>query len=110
MVRGYEGGWFTMNPGGDEDASIGDNTTSRFLNYYIQGQRWLYDEVGISGLYYDGFGAERLVRASHSVLRVGDIFRPFNVCHILRTSVRATRVAIGAAAHSANVGCRWCKV
>lgn len=59
MVRGYEGGWFTLNPGDEEDASISDNTTSRWLNYYIRGQQWLFKEVGLRGLYYDGFGAER---------------------------------------------------
>ena len=45
MVTGYEGGWFTMNPGGEEDASIGDNTTSRWLNYYIKGQEYLFKQV-----------------------------------------------------------------
>ena len=35
MVTGYRGGWFTLNPGDDEDASIGDSTSSRLLNYYI---------------------------------------------------------------------------
>lgn len=62
MVRGYEGGWFTLNPGDEEDASISDNTTSRWLNYYIRGQQWLFKEVGLRGLYYDGFGAERSVQ------------------------------------------------
>merc|ERR1712070_1178289 len=59
MVTGYEGGWFTMNPGMEEDASIGDNATSRFMNYYIEGQKYLYESVGLAGLYYDGFNAER---------------------------------------------------
>ena len=62
MVSGYAGGWFTQNPGGEEDASVGDNTTSRFMNFYIAGQGWLYNNVGIGGLYYDGFGAERFVQ------------------------------------------------
>lgn len=30
MVRNYEGGWFTQNPGGDEDAAIADDVTSRY--------------------------------------------------------------------------------
>jgi hypothetical protein len=33
MVTGYEGGWFTLNPGDDEDASISTDTSSRLLNY-----------------------------------------------------------------------------
>lgn len=56
MVTGYKGGWFTLNPGGEEDASISDNTTGRFMNYYVEGQQYLFNEVGIAGLYYDGYG------------------------------------------------------
>ena len=62
LVDGYEGEWFTMNPNWEEDASVGDNSTSRFLNYYIEGQKWLYDELGLGGLYYDGFNGERGVQ------------------------------------------------
>ena len=54
MVTGYRGGWFTLNPGDDEDASIADSTSSRLLNYYISGQEWLYREMHLGGLYYDG--------------------------------------------------------
>ena len=59
MVDGYQGGWFTMNPGDDEDASIATDTSSRLLNYYVQGQGWLYDKMHLGGLYYDGNSAER---------------------------------------------------
>ena len=48
MVRGYEGGWFTANPNWEEDASIGDDAHSRFMNYYISAQGYLYDHVGRS--------------------------------------------------------------
>jgi hypothetical protein len=56
MVRGYEGGWFTMNQprNVDEDASIHSDTVSRMVNYYISGQEYLYKAVGVAGLYYDG--------------------------------------------------------
>lgn len=62
MIRGYESGWFTLNPGNEEDASIMDNTTSRFMNYYVEGQRFLFNEIGVGGLYYDGFNAERFIQ------------------------------------------------
>ena len=29
MVDGYTGAWFTLNPGDEEDASVGDDTASR---------------------------------------------------------------------------------
>ena len=51
-----------MNPGFEEDASISDNVTSRFMNYYIEGQKYMYDTLGISGLYYDGFNAELFIQ------------------------------------------------
>ena len=62
LVTGYEGAWYTSNPGGEEDAAIYDNVTSRFLNYYISGQKYLYDRIGLAGLYYDGFNGERRVQ------------------------------------------------
>lgn len=62
LVTGYEGGWFTMNPGDEEDASVGTNSTSRMLNMYIEGQGYLFARVGVSGLYYDGFDGERVVQ------------------------------------------------
>jgi len=62
LVHGYEGGWFTQNPNHNEDASIGNNVTSRFMNYYIEGQKWLFEKLNVGGLYYDGFTAERRVQ------------------------------------------------
>jgi len=62
MRSGYQGGWFTQNPGNEEDASIGDNVTSRFMNYYIEGQKYLFETLSLNGLYYDGFNAERRVQ------------------------------------------------
>lgn len=62
MVTGYRGGWFTMNPGDEEDASIATSTRSRLLNYYISGQEWLYKEMHLGGLYYDGNDATRDVQ------------------------------------------------
>ena len=59
--RGFKPGWFTMNAAGDEDASIGDNTTSRWLNYYIEGQRWLFEELGI-GVTSDSRSRRRAVQ------------------------------------------------
>jgi len=59
--EGYKGGWYTRNPGGEGDASVGDNVTGRFMNYYIEGQHYLFNSVGIAGLYYDGFDGERCV-------------------------------------------------
>lgn len=61
MVRNFMGSWFTQNPD-SEDASINDGTTSRWMNYYVRGQQWLYTQLGLSGLYYDGFKPERFVQ------------------------------------------------
>jgi len=61
VIRNFKGSWFTLLPNG-EDASIEDNTTSRWMNYYIMGQQRLYNKLGLSGLYYDGFKPERFVQ------------------------------------------------
>lgn len=81
MVSGYQGGWFTMNPDFDEDASIGDNTTSRFMNYYIQGQQWLFDNLGVGGLYYDGFNAERFIQQRVRRMSAAKSSRPYFDVH-----------------------------
>ena len=93
LVTGYEGAWYTSNPGGDEDAAIFDNVTSRFLNYYISGQKYLYDRIGLAGLYYDGFNGERRVQkrirkmsespSIDSVVRFDVHGRPFEYTELL---------------------------
>ena len=46
-MRGYQGGWFTMNPNDDEDASIADDTCdntpltpSPYVGRWFGGQSW----------------------------------------------------------------------
>ena len=92
LVHGYEGAWFTLNPGGEEDAAVFDNVTSRFLNYYIEGQRWLYENVGIAGLYYDGFNSERRIqqrirRMSEEIVDVGTVTSTHQEPHAVRFDV-----------------------
>ena len=58
MVTGYSGGWYTQNPDNDEDASIGDNTSSRVLNFNIEIYNYLFRTLGLHGVYYDGFSGQ----------------------------------------------------
>mmetsp|Transcript_7851 Transcript_7851/g.27432 ORF Transcript_7851/g.27432 Transcript_7851/m.27432 type:complete len:667 (-) Transcript_7851:588-2588(-) len=60
-VTGFRGGWFTMNPAGEQDAAVADDTTSRFVNYYLAGQGYL-GTLGVRGLYYDGYDAPPAVQ------------------------------------------------
>lgn len=93
LVTGYEGAWYTNNPGFEEDAAIFDNVTSRFLNYYISGQKYLYDQIGLAGLYYDGFLGERRIQkrirkmsespSINSVVRFDIHGRPFEYTELL---------------------------
>jgi hypothetical protein len=57
-----------------QDASIADDTSSRFLNYYIEGQKWLFETMHLAGLYYDGNGGERAIQ--QRIRRMSEMLPP----------------------------------
>ena len=46
-------------PSGKVDAALGTTGLSRWHNYYLEGLRWLLENVAIDGLYLDGIGYNR---------------------------------------------------
>jgi len=66
LVHNFMGGWFTLNPD-SEDASISTDTTSRLMNYYVEGKKFLYDNVGLAWLYYDGLWPSALYNSALGV-------------------------------------------
>ena len=44
---------------GSLDTSITTTMLSRWHNYYVEGLRWLLEEVEIDGIYLDGIGYDR---------------------------------------------------
>ena len=59
LVDHYRPAWHTPLANGEVDAAIATVGLSRWHNYYLEGLRWLIDNVGIDGLYLDGIGYDR---------------------------------------------------
>ena len=87
MDMGYKSGWFMQNPNHEGNASNGNNVTSRFcfLNYCIEGQCWLFEEMDIGGLYYDSFGAK--CRIQQRIRRISGKGGARNKSRIVRYNV-----------------------
>ena len=59
LIEGYAPAWHQPLAGDMFDAAIGQQGLSRWHNYYLEGLRWLVEEVGIDGIYLDGIGYDR---------------------------------------------------
>lgn len=59
LVSGYVPAWRQPLPNDDHDAAIGTQGLSRWHNYYVEGLRWLMENLGLDGLYLDGIGYDR---------------------------------------------------
>lgn len=55
----YSPGWITLLPTGGIDTSLRIYSDSRLANFYIEGLKWLLDNVPIDGLYLDEIGYSR---------------------------------------------------
>ena len=56
LLSGYKAAWHQPLPDDSVDAAIMTTGLSRWHNYYIEGLRWLLENVGVDGLYVDGIG------------------------------------------------------
>lgn len=68
---GYLPAWYVPEYG---CASISNRSESRWENFYIQGLKWLIDEIGIDGVYLDDFILGR--NTMKRMRRVLDEYRP----------------------------------
>jgi hypothetical protein len=59
LVEGYSPAWHQALADGQVDAAVITAGLSRWHNYYLEGLRWLVQEVGIDGIYLDGIGYDR---------------------------------------------------
>ena len=71
---GYVPAWTAVLSDGSLDTSITTTMLSRWHNYYIEGLRWLLEEIEIDGIYLDGIGYDRDVM--QRVRKVMDKTRP----------------------------------
>jgi hypothetical protein len=59
LGSGYVPAWHTPLADGSVDAAIATVGLSRWHNYYLEGLRWLVENIGLDGLYLDGIGYDR---------------------------------------------------
>ena len=59
LNTGYKAAWYAPFPDGTADASIVMNGFSRWINYYIEGLRWMLEQYHIDGLYLDDVAYDR---------------------------------------------------
>lgn len=74
LVSHYSPAWHHIFADGEVDGAIGTTGLSRWHNYYLEGLRWLIQNVGVDGLYLDGIGYDREVM--RRVRKVMDRTRP----------------------------------
>jgi hypothetical protein len=55
----YSPGWIQSLPTGAIDTSLRIHSDSRLANFYLEGLKWLLDNVAIDGLYLDEIGYSR---------------------------------------------------
>lgn len=74
LVSHYAPAWHHIFADGEVDGAIATTGLSRWHNYYLEGLRWLIENVGVDGLYLDGIGYDREVM--RRVRKVMDRARP----------------------------------
>ncbi len=61
LIDDYKGAWYSELPGQFSDAAIVVNGFSRWINYYLEGLRWMFENYEIDGVYMDDVAFDREV-------------------------------------------------
>lgn len=61
LIDDYRLAWYTALPNQMSDASLVLNGFSRWINYYLEGLRWMLENYEIDGLYLDDVSFDRRV-------------------------------------------------
>ncbi|MGL4942213.1 MAG: glycoside hydrolase domain-containing protein [Thermoguttaceae bacterium] len=61
LIDDYRPAWYTELPGQDYDAALVLNGFSRWINYYLEGYRWMLENYKIDGVYMDDVSFDRPV-------------------------------------------------
>jgi hypothetical protein len=59
LVDDYKSAWYTPLKGQGQDISLVIDGFSRWINYYLEGYRWMLDNYKIDGLYMDDVAFDR---------------------------------------------------
>jgi hypothetical protein len=61
LIDDYKPAWYAEMPGQTADAALVLNGFSRWINYYLEGLRWMFENYEIDGLYMDDVSFDRVV-------------------------------------------------
>lgn len=61
LIDDYKPAWYAELPGENADAALVLNGFSRWINYYLEGLRWMFENYGIDGIYMDDVSFDRTV-------------------------------------------------
>ncbi len=61
LVEGYRPAWYTELPNDEADAALVLSGFSRWINYYLEGMRWMFENYEIDGIYMDDVSFDRNV-------------------------------------------------
>jgi hypothetical protein len=61
LIADYQPAWYTELPNQEHDAAIVLSGFSRWINYYLEGLRWMFENYDIDGLYMDDVSFDREV-------------------------------------------------
>jgi len=59
LIDDYKPAWYTVLPGQQADAALVLNGFSRWINYYLEGLRWMFENYEIDGIYMDDVAFDR---------------------------------------------------
>ena len=74
LIDDYAPAWYTELPNCTADAALVLTSFSRWINYYLEGLRWMFDNYGIDGIYMDDVSFDRPVMKR--MRRIMDAYHP----------------------------------
>lgn len=74
LIDGYKAAWYTELPGENADAALVLTSFSRWINYYLEGLRWMFENYKIDGIYMDDVSFDRNVMKR--MRKIMDTYRP----------------------------------
>jgi len=61
LIDDYKPAWYTEMPNETSDAALVLNGFSRWINYYLEGLRWMFENYQLDGIYMDDVAFDRSV-------------------------------------------------
>lgn len=61
LIDDYKSAWYVELPGEQSDNALVLNGFSRWINYYLEGLRWMFENYKIDGIYMDDVSFDRTV-------------------------------------------------